>query len=42
VAAIEPGLAGRTVIVAAHEPLLLNQFDAVVRLATSPLTAVAP
>jgi thiol reductant ABC exporter CydD subunit len=42
VAELEPWLAGRTVIVAAHEPLLLPRFDAVVRLATSPLTAVAP
>jgi thiol reductant ABC exporter CydD subunit len=41
VAVIEPWLAGRTVIVAAHEPLFLTHFDAVVRLATSPLTAVA-
>jgi thiol reductant ABC exporter CydD subunit len=42
VAAIEPWLAGRTVIVAAHEPLLLAHFDAVIHLATSPLTAVGP
>jgi thiol reductant ABC exporter CydD subunit len=39
---IEPWLAGRTVIVAAHEPLLLAHFDAVVHLAQSPLTAVVP
>jgi thiol reductant ABC exporter CydD subunit len=37
---IAPWLAGRTVIVAAHEPLLLSHFDAVVHLAQSPLTAV--
>jgi thiol reductant ABC exporter CydD subunit len=30
--AIEPWLAGRTVVVAAHEPLLLPHFDTVVRL----------
>jgi thiol reductant ABC exporter CydD subunit len=39
---LEPWLAGRTVIVAAHEPLLLPHFDAVVHLAQSPLTAVVP
>jgi thiol reductant ABC exporter CydD subunit len=37
---LEPWLAGRTVIVAAHEPLLLSHFDTVVHLAQSPLTAV--
>jgi thiol reductant ABC exporter CydD subunit len=40
--AIEPWLAGRTVIVAAHEPLLLPLFDAVVDVTASPLTAVFP
>ena len=36
--AIEPWLAGRTVIVAAHEPLLLPHFDAVVDVdATRPM-----
>jgi thiol reductant ABC exporter CydD subunit len=40
--AIEPWLAGRTVIVAAHEPLLLPHFDAVLDVATSSLTAVIP
>lgn len=39
---IEPWLAGRTVIVAAHEALLLPHFDAVLRVATSPLTTVVP
>jgi len=33
--AIEPWLAGRIVVVAAHEPLLLPHFDAVVALPTS-------
>jgi ATP-binding cassette subfamily C protein CydD len=41
-AAVEPWLAQRTVIVAAHEPLLLDRFDLVVELTTSPLTAVGP
>jgi len=40
--AIEPWLAGRTVIVAAHQPLLLPHFDVVCEVATSPLTAVIP
>jgi len=40
--AIEPWLAGRTVIVAAHEPLLLSHFDVVCEVAASPLTAVTP
>ena len=40
--AIEPWLAGRTVIVAAHEPLLLPHFDAVCEVGASPLTAVTP
>ncbi len=40
--AIEPWLAGRTVIVAAHEPLLLPHFDVVCDVAASPLTAVTP
>ena len=42
--AIEPWLTGRTVVVAAHEPLLLPSFDAVVTLpapADLPL-AVSP
>jgi ABC-type bacteriocin/lantibiotic exporter with double-glycine peptidase domain len=42
--AIEPWLAGRTVVVAAHEPLLLSRFDQVIALpapASLPL-AVAP
>jgi ABC-type bacteriocin/lantibiotic exporter with double-glycine peptidase domain len=32
--AIEPWLAGRSVVVAAHEPVLLPGFDAVVALET--------
>jgi thiol reductant ABC exporter CydD subunit len=40
--AIEPWLAGRTVIVAAHEPLLLPRFDTVCEVAASPLTAATP
>jgi ATP-binding cassette subfamily C protein CydD len=40
--AMETWLAGRTVIVAAHEPLLLPHFDAVCEVAASPLTAVIP
>jgi len=40
--AIEPWLTGRTVIVAAHEPLLLRHFDLVCEVAASPLTAVIP
>jgi thiol reductant ABC exporter CydD subunit len=40
--AIEPWLAGRTVIVAAHEPVLLPHFDAVVDLTHSSLSPVAP
>ena len=39
---IEPWLAGRTVIVAAHEPLLLPHFDVVCEVAATPLTAVIP
>jgi thiol reductant ABC exporter CydD subunit len=39
-AAIEPWLAGRTVVVAAHEPLLLTHFDAVLDVAASPRTVV--
>ena len=34
--AIEPWLASRTVIVAAHEPLLLPHFDLVCDVAASP------
>jgi thiol reductant ABC exporter CydD subunit len=41
-AAIEPWLAGRTVLVAAHEPLLLPHFDVVCEVAPSPLTTAAP
>ncbi len=39
--AIEPWLAGRTVVVAAHEPVLLPRFDAVVSLVVdaAPLAA---
>jgi ATP-binding cassette subfamily C protein CydD len=40
--AMEPWLVGRTVIVAAHEPLLLAHFDTVCEVAASPLTAVIP
>jgi thiol reductant ABC exporter CydD subunit len=40
--AIEPWLAGRTVIVAAHEPLLLSHFDSVVELTESSLSPMAP
>jgi thiol reductant ABC exporter CydD subunit len=40
--AIEPWLSGRTVIVAAHEPVLLAHFDGVVDLTTSSLSPVAP
>jgi len=39
---IAPWLAGRTVIVAAHEPLLLPHFDAVIDVRTAPLPAVTP
>jgi thiol reductant ABC exporter CydD subunit len=39
---IEPWLAGRTVIVAAHEPLFLPHFDAVVAVGTARLSAVTP
>jgi ABC-type transport system involved in cytochrome bd biosynthesis fused ATPase/permease subunit len=38
--AIEPWLAGRTVLVAAHEPVLLPHFDAVIEVATPVPTAV--
>jgi thiol reductant ABC exporter CydD subunit len=41
-AAMEPWLAGRTVLVAAHAPLLLTHFDVVCEVATSPLTAATP
>jgi thiol reductant ABC exporter CydD subunit len=40
-ATIEPWISGRTVLVAAHEPLLLPHFDAVCKVATSPVTAAA-
>ncbi len=40
--AIGPWLAGRTVIVAAHEPTLLAAFDAVIDVRTAPLSAVTP
>ncbi len=39
---IAPWLAGRTVIVAAHEPALLVHFDAVVDVSGAPLSAVTP
>jgi thiol reductant ABC exporter CydD subunit len=39
--AVEPWLAGRTVIVAAHEPVLLPRFDAVVALTAAPSLAVS-
>ena len=39
--AIEPWLAGRTVVVAAHGPVLLPRFEAVVTLTTSPQSLVA-
>jgi len=38
--AIEPWLAGRTVMVAAHEPVLMGHFDAVIEVAT-PVRAAA-
>ena len=37
---IAPWLAGRTVIVAAHEPTLLATFDAVIDVRSAPLSAV--
>jgi len=40
--AVTPWLAGRTVIVAAHEPLLLPHFDAVLDIASASLTTVTP
>jgi ATP-binding cassette, subfamily C, bacterial CydD len=40
--AIEPWLAGRTVIVAAHEPLLLSRFDSVLDLGVTIPTAALP
>ncbi len=39
---IAPWLAGRTVIVTAHEPALLARFDSVIDVRTVPLTAVTP
>ncbi len=39
---IAPWLAGRTVIVAAHEPALLTHFDAVIDVRTAPLSTVGP
>jgi thiol reductant ABC exporter CydD subunit len=39
--AIEPWLAGRTVVVAAHGPVLLPRFDAVVTLNAAPRSLVA-
>jgi thiol reductant ABC exporter CydD subunit len=39
--AIEPWLAGRTVVVAAHGPVLLPRFDAVVILSATPHSLVA-
>ncbi|HEY6473489.1 MAG TPA: thiol reductant ABC exporter subunit CydD [Acidimicrobiales bacterium] len=38
--AIEPWVAGRTVVVAAHEPVLFSHFDAVVALSAAPALAV--
>ena len=40
--AIEPWLTGRTVIVAAHEPVLLSRFDAVVDVGAGLPTGVHP
>jgi ATP-binding cassette subfamily C protein CydD len=40
--AIEPWLVGRTVIVAAHAPLLLAHFDAVIDVANAELSGIAP
>jgi thiol reductant ABC exporter CydD subunit len=40
-AALEPWLAGRTVIVSAHEPLLLDHFDSVLTLSSAVLPAAA-
>jgi thiol reductant ABC exporter CydD subunit len=39
--AIQPWVDGRTVLVAAHEPLLLAHFDVVCEVGTSPLTTAA-
>jgi thiol reductant ABC exporter CydD subunit len=39
--AVEPWLAGRTVVVAAHGPVLLPRFDAVVTLSATPHSLVA-
>ncbi len=39
--AIEPWLSGRTVVVAAHEPVLLPHFDVVVTLSATVLPLVA-
>jgi thiol reductant ABC exporter CydD subunit len=39
---IEPWLAGRTVIVAAHEPVFLPHFDVVLDLTPSSLSTVGP
>jgi thiol reductant ABC exporter CydD subunit len=39
--AIEPWLAGRTVVVAAHRPVLLPRFDAVLTLTAAPHSLVA-
>jgi ABC-type transport system involved in cytochrome bd biosynthesis fused ATPase/permease subunit len=38
--AIQPWIAGRSVIVAAHEPVLMPHFDAVIEVAASVPTAV--
>jgi hypothetical protein len=38
---IEPWLRGRTVVVAAHEPVLLPRFDAVVALSVSHAVGVS-
>jgi len=39
--AIEPWLAGRSVVVAAHGPVLLPRFDAVVTLTATPHSLVS-
>ena len=41
-ATIGPWLAGRTVIVSAHEPTLLPHFDAVMDVRTAPLPSATP
>jgi ABC-type transport system involved in cytochrome bd biosynthesis fused ATPase/permease subunit len=41
VPAIEPFLSDRTVIVVAHEPVLLPHFDAVIQLGAHPTVAAS-